>query len=452
MPAKKDPFQALRDAVRLSPDNIPLRQHFADTLMGKGLFEEAEKEYRAALSFASEDLQLKLGLANAFFKQNKKSAALALVENLIDTQEVPAKAYVLYARVLLKSGEKRDAIDAYKRALQLDPSLTDPTLAEQLGVADEGWLEPDEKDEELFPLLSEMPEDAMDIELERPDMGFSEVGGMGNLKSEIRLKIIYPLTHSEIYDAYGRQIGGGILMYGPPGCGKTHFARAAAGEIKAAFISIGIHDVLDMWIGSSERNLHDLFDFARERKPCVLFFDEVDALGASRSDMRRSGNRQLINQFLSELDGYQNSNEGVLVLAATNAPWHLDPAFRRPGRFDRMVFVPPPDAAARADILRILVKGKPIADIDYDYLAQRTDGFSGADLKAAIDAAVDAKLLLAIEKDRVETLATNDIKRSIETVRPTIKEWFATARQYALYANQSGMYDDIAKYLKIHDQ
>ena len=169
----------------------------------------------------------------------------------------------------------------------------------------------------------------------------------GALKEEIRLKIIYPLQHADLYAAYGKSAGGGILMYGPPGCGKTHLARATAGEIKAGFLSVGINDVLDMWIGNSERNLHEMFEQARQNKPCVLFFDEVDALGASRSDMRASAGRHLINQFLSEMDGVQSANEGVLVLAATNAPWHLDPAFRRPGRFDRVLFVPPPDRPAQ---------------------------------------------------------------------------------------------------------
>ena len=225
------------------------------------------------------------------------------------------------------------------------------------------------------------PEDERPAEVERPRLTFAAVGGMETLKDEIRLKIIYPLTHPDLYRAYGKAVGGGILLYGPPGCGKTHLARATAGEIAAGFIAVGLDDVLDMWIGGSEKNLHALFEQARRNAPCVLFFDEVDALGASRTDMRRSGGRHLINQFLAEMDGVEHSNEGVLILAATNAPWHLDPAFRRPGRFDRILFVPPPDAPARAAILRLLCAGKPLGDVDFEALARKTDGFSGADLK-----------------------------------------------------------------------
>jgi SpoVK/Ycf46/Vps4 family AAA+-type ATPase len=238
-------------------------------------------------------------------------------------------------------------------------------------------------------------------------------------------------------------------MYGPPGCGKTHLARATAGEIRGGFLSVGISDVLDMWIGNSERNLHALFEQARRTTPCVLFFDEVDALGARRSDMRQSAGRQLINQFLSELDGVETSNEGVLVLAATNAPWHLDPAFRRPGRFDRVLFVPPPDQEARAAILRILCKGKPVQDIDYSHLAKKTPEFSGADLKAVVDLAVEDKLKEAMKTGQPLPLTTKDLAASAKRHRPTTQEWFGTARNHALYANEGGLYDDILQYLKI---
>ncbi len=165
-----------------------------------------------------------------------------------------------------------------------------------------------------------------------------DVAGMEEAKREFRLRIVAPLTHPELHAAYGGSVGGGVLLYGPPGCGKTLLARAAAGEAGAAFLAVGIEEILDMWLGASERNLHDVFVEARRQAPCVLFFDEVDALGARRADLRASGGRSVVNQFLAEMDGVQGANEGVLVLAASNAPWHLDAAFRRPGRFDRVLF------------------------------------------------------------------------------------------------------------------
>lgn len=204
-----------------------------------------------------------------------------------------------------------------------------------------------------------------------------------------------------------------------------------------------------MWIGNSEKNLHELFQQARRNKPCVVFFDEVDALGASRSDMRHSGGRHLINQFLSELDGVQDDNEGLLILAATNAPWHLDNAFRRPGRFDRILFVPPPDLPARASILQLMLAGKPADGIEFDKIAKKTPEFSSADLKAIVDLAVEAKLRDAMKSGSLQPLRTKDLVAAAGQVKPSTREWFATARNYALYSNQGGVYDEILKYLKL---
>jgi transitional endoplasmic reticulum ATPase len=332
--------------------------------------------------------------------------------------------------------------------VELDASVADRDFANRLGI--DATPDNHEVVEGKVRAAWGEEEDASPLqEIERPKISFKDVGGMETVKEEIRMKIIHPLTHAELYQAYGKAIGGGILMYGPPGCGKTHLARATAGEIKAGFISVGINDVLDMWIGNSERNLHELFEQARRHKPCVLFFDEVDALGASRSDMRHSAGRHLINQFLSELDGVKANNDGVLILGATNAPWHLDSAFRRPGRFDRILFVPPPDTAARAAILRIQCHGKPVDDADFDHAGKKTEGFSGADLKAVVDVAVERKLQEAMKSGGLKPLTTKDLVNAAAALKPTTKEWFATARNYALYSNQGGIYDDILQYLKL---
>ena len=212
-------------------------------------------------------------------------------------------------------------------------------------------------------------------------------------------------------------------------------------------MSVGINDVLEMWIGNSERNMHRLFETARGNTPCVLFFDEVDALGGGDRTCPAEGARQVINQFLSEMDGLGGSNDGVLILAATNAPWHVDPAFRRPGRFDHVLFVPPPDVAARAAIFRIHCQGKPAESIDFERLAKRSENFSGADLRAAVDVAVEAKLREAMKAGVPKPLTTKDLLAAISALKPTTREWFSTARNYALYANQSGVYDDVLKHM-----
>jgi len=462
--------RALREALSVSPDNVPLRQHLAETLLSYGRFAEAEEEYRAALSLSPQALKLQTGLAKALFQQDKVPAAISIVEDIFKNSPeiIPAEVYLLYSRLLLRAGDTRRAAGEYLKALDADPAAADPTLAEQLGIRpgnaqslsetyfnsehpeneDAGTPRAD-TEEGAARLLAEDEPGGPAVDLERPTVTFADVGGMDALKDEIRMKIIYPMTHPELYQAYGKSMGGGILMYGPPGCGKTYLARATAGEVRANFLAVGISDILDMWLGKSERNLHEVFDVARRNRPCILFFDEVDALAASRSDMRHSAGRHVINQFLAELDGVKFSNEGVLILGATNAPWHLDTAFLRPGRFDRVIFVPPPDVPSRASILRVLLKGKPTREVDYDYLAKKLNDFSGADLRAVIDTAVEAKLREAMKKGIPAPLTTADLQAAAKGVKPTTKAWFASARNYAIYANQSGFYDDILPYLNI---
>jgi SpoVK/Ycf46/Vps4 family AAA+-type ATPase len=401
------------------------------------------------LSHHPGNVTLQLALAEIYLRGRKDSHALAIVETLASGKNASPAAMVMHARLLQRRGDIRSAVSTYRDAVDKDEDVADAELESLLGIEDFRDSDSESHEPDAGAWQDGDPDDEPEFEAERPSEGFESVGGMESVKEEIRVKIIYPLQHADMYAAYGKKIGGGILLYGPPGCGKTHIARATAGEVKSGFMSIGINDVLDMWIGNSEKNLHALFDQARRSKPCVLFFDEVDALGASRSDMRRSGGRQLINQFLSELDGVNSSNDGLLCLAATNTPWHLDTAFRRPGRFDRVVFIPPPDAEARAEILQIQLNGKPTDDVDVQKLAAKTADFSGADLKAIVDRAIETKLMEAVKTGMPKPISTKDLLAAAKTVRPSTREWFSTARNHALYANEGGLYDEILDYLNI---
>jgi transitional endoplasmic reticulum ATPase len=443
-----DELQSLMDAVRLTPDNIPLRKYLCGELLRRQRWTEAEIEIKDALKMAPHDIELKIALVTAFCEQQKTSLGLVLVEELVSQPAPPARVWFVYAKLLQQAQQPRAAKDAYEKATIIDPALKDAFLESEINMSLQKGTTPEPL---RVPAHGDLTDEGSErlIDVERPKVTFEAVGGMDSVKEEIRLKIIHPLRHPEIYKAYGKKIGGGILMYGPPGCGKTHLARATAGEINANFISVGISDILDMWIGQSEKNLHAIYEKARNMKPCVLFFDEVDALGANRSDMRQSAGKQLINQFLQEMDGIDGDNDGVLVLAATNAPWHLDPAFRRPGRFDRVIFVPPPDENARVAILDILLKDKPAQSIDRKAVARKTPDFSGADLQAVVDIAIENKLEEAMRTGTPVPLASSDFEHAIKKHKATTREWFTTAKNYALFANEGGNYDEILNYLKI---
>lgn len=459
----EDGLRALREAVRLSPDNLPLRRHLGEQLLAAGLLAQAETEFRAALLLAPKDPDVTAGLAEAFVRQGAYGAALAALEPFLADPAHPARMGVIAARALLGEDDTGAAAERYRDAVERDPGVTDRELEKRLVLpsvsADSAAAEPGHVAEPAHAAEAghaaepgHAPDPATDpgAAPERPRVTFADVAGMDAVKDSLRLKLLLPTQEPELFAAYGKSAGGGVLLYGPPGAGKTHLARAAAGELGARFIDVGLADILDMYVGSSERNLHGTFEMARRSRPCVLFFDEVDALAARRSDMRQAHNRQIVNQFLAEMDGVDaGANEGVLVLAATNAPWYVDAAFRRPGRFDQLVFVPPPDLAARAAILRLLCQDKPLAEVDFGVVARSTELFAGADLKGVVDRAVEAKLRESLSTGRPVPLTTRDLLAAAKQAKPTaVREWLSTARNYVLHANDSGAWDELMPWIK----
>jgi SpoVK/Ycf46/Vps4 family AAA+-type ATPase len=416
-------------------------------------FAEAKTTFERVLKLDANHREARLGVCRALYLSGTISEAIVRVEALLQTEPRFGEAWMLLSRLALAEKNTDQAGEYYRRAIQLNPSLRDPAIEKDLTVerptiqrSDESYDDSgewEEVDENEF-IERETGE------VERPDSSFSDVGGMEDVKEEIRMKIIYPLHNRDLFRAYGKKIGGGVLLYGPPGCGKTLISKATAGEIKANFISLGIHQILDMWLGNSEKQLHQVFQLARDNAPAILFFDEVDALAANRKDVRHAGGlRSVINQFLAEMDGNVGTNEGVLILGATNAPWDLDPAFRRPGRFDRVIFVPPPDEPAREAILQILARDKPMQRFDAKAVARKTKDFSGADLKAVFDIATERVLSHAMKEGRVVPLSTDDLLQVAKGMKPSTRSWFESAKNYALYANQGGFYDDVLSFLGI---
>ncbi|MEO1234731.1 MAG: ATP-binding protein [Myxococcota bacterium] len=359
-------------------------------------------------------------------------------------------ALLLRARAHAELGHVEEGRRAYRSAVRQSSALEDPELEARLSA-------PPSERESPQPLRLKVIDGGSTEEVrelfapEQKRVCFEDVGGLDGVKKQIRKRIILPFAKPTLFQRFKRKVGGGILMYGPPGCGKTLLARATAGEAEARFFAIAISDVLDMWFGESEQKLHRAFEEARDQAPAVLFFDEIEAIGGKRQYGRDSTSAKLVSQFLAEMDGFAQNNQGVLVLGATNVPWSVDPAFRRPGRFDRVQFVPPPDREARQAILRLHLADRPVADsVDPAVWAKKTGGFSGADLANLVDTAADAAIAASIEAEADVPLSPEHLAESLSEVRPTTAEWLTTARNHARYANEGGQYDEVLEFLRKH--
>jgi SpoVK/Ycf46/Vps4 family AAA+-type ATPase len=364
------------------------------------------------------------------------------------------------ADLLCQAGDPASALENAARVLQALPDHVEAlrVVAEASAVLAE-LARPDDDDDLLVPdtadeLMAEWEATEALLEpdvgtLVRPGIRLEDVGGLDDVKARLDRSFLKPLRNPELREQFGKRLRGGLLLWGPPGCGKTFIARAIAGELGANFYAVGLAQVLDMWVGNSERNIASVFDVAREHAPCVLFFDEIDALGRKRSQIGPGSGamRGVVNQLLSEMDGIGPTNDGVFLLAASNHPWDVDSALLRPGRFDRMLLVLPPDRPAREAILRTHLRGRPQADLDLARIAKRTDGWSGADLALICEQATESAMDASLEAGEVRPITQADLDQAAGSVRPSIKSWMETAKNYATFSNGDGAYDDLAAYL-----
>jgi len=251
-------------------------------------------------------------------------------------------------------------------------------------------------------LGSVSPSSLRETIVEVPDVTWEDIGGLEDVKKNLQEMILYPIEHPEKFHKFGMNPSKGVLFYGPPGCGKTLLAKAVANECSANFISIKGPELLTMWFGESEANVREVFDKARAAAPCVLFFDELDSIGTARGgsqgDAGGAGDR-VMNQLLTEIDGV-GVKKNLFFIGATNRPDILDEALLRPGRLDQLIYIPLPDAPSRLSILKANLKKSPIApDVDLNFMANLTDGFSGADLTEICQRAVKSAIRDSIQAD-----------------------------------------------------
>jgi SpoVK/Ycf46/Vps4 family AAA+-type ATPase len=385
-PVDPELLAGLRAAVEAVPDNLALRLHVATVLLEAG---------RAAESL------------------EHSSAVLALEPGQRQAVELAGRATAALPEAALSAPA---------------PYLTAAPEPQYRGATVDQWV------------LGEV---------EEPRTTLADVAGMPAIKRWLSTAFLSSLRDPQMRRLFGRSLRGGLLMYGPPGCGKTFLARALAGELEAGFLGIDLVHVVDMWLGYSRRSIHEIFETARAAAPCLLYLDQLEAIGPRRAGRRHSIGRGVVDQLVAELYSASEEHEGVFVVAATEHPWDVDSLLRQPGRLDHRLLVLPPDLQAREAIIRSVLAGRPLAeDLDLAGLAARTDRYSAADLAQLCESAAAAALEASIVSNSSRPIAMVDFTRGLYELRPSTPPWFELARDYARFAAEPGSYDDLVSYLR----
>jgi len=459
-------LESLRNAVAAMPDDVPLRLHLAMLLLRAGQRDEAVRHLGAVLQRDpgnGEALAMLTASAEVTGQHPAASADPPVSsERTVAPAPDSASSAVVPDAAAPSPDPADDDQDPGAADLPADPT-TNGAAGEQAGrpagddvTASYDWSQAEAELRDVLPSrfvgdagsTSAGLDEARAYDAEHAGLTLADVAGMTEVKKRLEAAFLAPMRNPELRKLYGKSLRGGLLLYGPPGCGKTFIARAVAGELGARFITVSFADLIDMFVGRSERNIHELFEVARRNSPCVLFLDEVDAIGQKRSQLRNTPMRSAVNQLLLELDDVASDNTGVFLLAATNHPWDVDSALRRPGRFDRTLLVLPPDAPAREGVFRYHLRERPVAGIDLTKLAKITDGYSGADIAHICETAAERALLDSVQRGEPRLIGQADLEAAAAEVRPSLGTWFDTARNVALFANEGGAYDDLVAYLR----
>jgi len=272
---------------------------------------------------------------------------------------------------------------------------------------------------------AERGSDAADwIVREKPNIRFDDIAGLEDVKEEIQLKMIYPFRHPELARQYGIDVGGGVLLFGPPGTGKTMIAKAIATEIDATMFVISPAQLMSKWVGEAEQNVRKLFTAAKQEEKSIIFIDEIEALVPARRSSDSTVMQRVVPQILQEIEGFdRRAARALLFLGATNEPWSLDPAVLRPGRFDAKIYVPLPDPAARFKLFEIHLGKRPLADdVNFSLLVENTDGYSGADIKAVCARAASRVFLATVGGAAPRPIALTDVLEALRETPPSVSK------------------------------
>jgi len=400
----------------------------------KGDFDKAIENYDKAIELNPEYEKAYYNRGLAFACKEDYDKAIVDIKKVIEIKPNFAEAYYILGLAYEYKQLPDKAIEAYNKALKLNPNFKDAKSRLELTMskkekmakaggagAPAGGAPGKAKAGQTKTEDGQLKEVAF---LEKPKLNFTNVAGMEHMKETIKKFIVYPFKDPELAKKYGMQAGGGVLLYGPPGCGKTFVAKATAGECTANFLNAKISDMVDMYAGNTEKNIHKVFETARQNSPAIVFMDEMEALGGKREGDSQQHMKMAVNQLLAEMDGVEGTTENILVMGATNMPWEVDPALRRSGRFGSMIYIPPPDHKSRVAILKLECKNRPISGINFSRLGRATIGYSAADMKQIVKEASMIPWEQEFKTGKGRDINMGDFLSVIKKRKSTLPPWY----------------------------
>jgi SpoVK/Ycf46/Vps4 family AAA+-type ATPase len=446
-------LEGLEAAVAASPDNVPLRLHLGLLLLRAGRHTDALEQCAAVLQRVPDHrAALDLAASATMAVEPPRWATDRPEQGRAASQPSRASAG---GRPALEAVRKRPAQpgQAQRREHPREPASGAPNMApaarplasEQPVPLHHG--EPEETEELARSSQVAMLLEDLGLDIERPGVTLADVGGMSSVKQWLASS--GPLSQAERSPRrrLQRALRGGLLEYGPAGCGKTFLARAIAGELGAGFLPVDLGELLGQRPGEGQRTLHELFQATRLSAPCLLLLDKLDALGDGPGTSQGSFSRGAVEQLVAELQLIREEHHEVTIVAASENPWDIDPLLRE--RMARRLLVLPPDREAREVILLDAIGDYPVAELNVAALAGRAEGFSATDLIMVADSAVEIATERALTSGRDRPVSMHDFDRALAGTKPSPPAWLALARNFVLYAGHGGVYDDLVAYLRV---
>ncbi|MCL5101943.1 MAG: AAA family ATPase [Candidatus Marsarchaeota archaeon] len=443
--------------------NPEAKEHWrkGNSLFEASKFSEAIAEFTEAIRIDPEYSDAYFNRALAERISHDYNSAKADLQKVMELEPKSPDAPLLYGDMAEASNDLVGAKYWYEKSLSIDPNYSeaknrlehiDSLMHVDLsgtgpGPSTGGQLQKQvQKQEEETEVIEEGQ--IKKLAFYKSNTKFDAVIGLNKVKTYLHDNVVLAIQHPELFKKYGKELGLGLLLYGPPGTGKTHTVNAIAGEAGANVIVAQINQIVDMYTGNTEKNLHAIFEQARKNPPCIIFFDELDALGVKRGGGgggdNNSSMRLAVNQFLVEMNGVQANPEGIFVIGATNQPWDIDPALKRSGRFGDSVYIAPPNYRDRKALFDLYTKNKPRAGLRYGRLSRATMGYSPADIKRICDKAAMRPLLheYQYKKERMLTMADMmAVLKDKDSSGSSLDEWYSMVKKDVISKTETQIVD-----------